>query len=151
MLLSDEIKWIAGAAIAIALILGGYKLYNLGWDAHAAKVTSDNNIAIKAAVEQAKLEWQSTQQITSVGMRNVNDTKQKLEVVVRQSPSIQAPLCTDVGSDYIRVYNSAIGTIKAGANQGGRLPATEMPAKSVGGATGVNPTGTSTTKGNVSH
>lgn len=151
MILESELKWFGAAAVCLCLIFGGYKLYNLGWEAHAAKVTNDNNIAIKAAVAQAQIEWQSTQQITATGMGNVNDTKQKLEVIVRQSPSIQAPLCTDVGSDYIRVYNSAIGAIKAGANQGGHVPTTEVPAKSVGGAAGVNPAATDPTKGNVGH
>lgn len=143
----SEIKWVIGAGIAIALILGGYKLYNLGWEAHAAKVTSDNNIAIQAAVAQAQKEWQSSQSITATGMGNANDTKQKLEVIIRKSPSIQAPLCTDIGSDYVGVYNAAISTIKAGSDTRRNVPSTEVPAKSVGGATGINPAATSTTKG----
>lgn len=138
MFLADEIKWIAGAAIAIGLILGGYKLYNLGWDAHAAKVTSDNNIAIQAAVAQAQKEWQSSQNITATGMVNTNDTKQKLEIIVKQAASIQAPLCPDVGADYSRVYNAAIQTIKAGSDTRRNVPATEMPSKSVGGATRID-------------
>lgn len=147
----SEVKWIIGAAIALILIFGSYTIYNMGWDAREAKEFKDNNIAITQAVEKAKIEWQSTQQITAIGMGNVNDTKQKLEVIVRQSPTIQAPLCTDVGSDYIRVYNSAIGAIKAGANTGRNVPATEVPAKSVGGAAGINTAATNPTKGNVSH
>lgn len=148
---TSEIKWIIGAGIALCLIFGGYKLYTLGWDAHAAKVTNDNNIAIKAAVEQAKIEWQSSQSITATGMGNANDTKQKLEVIIRKSPSIQAPLCTDIGSDYVGVYNAAISTIKAGSDTRRNVSATEVPAKSVGGATGINPAATSTTKGVISN
>lgn len=151
MMFADELKWIIGAGIALCLIFGGYKLYNLGWDAHAAKVTSDNNIAIKAAVAQAQIEWQSTQSITATGMSNTNDTKQKLEVIVRQAAAIQAPLCPDIGGDYSRVYNQAIGTIKAGADTRRNVPATEMPAQSVGRATNLNPNNPSATSGGISH
>lgn len=130
----DEVKWIIAAGVALGLVFGGYKLYQTGWDAAMAKQVSDQNIAIKAAVEQAKIEWQSTNQITSNGIANVNDTKQKLEVIVRQAPTIKAPMCTDVGSDFGRVYNAAINTIKAGAGTGGKLPATEVPDKPSGDA-----------------
>ena len=149
-MIASEIKWIIGAGIALCLIFGGYKLYNLGWDAHAAKVTNDNNIAIQAAVAQAQREWQASQSITATGMGNTNETKQKLEVIIRKSPSIQAPLCTDVGSDYVGVYNAAIRTIKAGSDTGRNVPSTEMPAKSVDGATRINPTATGATSGNIS-
>ncbi|MNH59435.1 hypothetical protein D3C76_102630 [compost metagenome] len=147
----SEVKWIIGAGIALTLIFGGYKLYNLGWDAHAAKVTSDNNIAIKAAVAQAQIEWQASQQITTTGMGNTNDTKQKLEVIIKQAATIQAPLCTDLGSDYSRVYNAAIGTIKAGADTRRHVPATEVPAQPVGGATGIDTNHPDSAKGGVGH
>ena len=147
----SEVKWIIGAGIALVLIFGGYKLYNLGWNAHAATVISDNNIAIKAAVAQAQIEWQSSQNITATGMGNTNDTKQKLEVIIKQASAIQAPLCPDIGSDYSRVYNQAIGTIKAGADTRRNVPATEMPAQSVGGAARINTNDTSTTSRGVSH
>jgi hypothetical protein len=148
---ADEIKWIAGAAIALGLIFGGYKLYNLGYEAHAAKVTSDNNIAIKAAVAQAQIEWQAAHDITNTGMVNTNDTKQKLEVIIKQAATIQAPLCPDLGSDYSRVYNAAIGTIKAGADTRRNVPATEMPAKSVGGAARIDQNHATPTGGGISH
>lgn len=128
-MITDNIKWVIGAALALALIGVGYKLYNLGWDAAMAKRISDNNIAIKAAVEAARMEWQSTNTITTTGIGNVNDTKQKLEVIVRQTPTIQAPLCTDVGTDYSRVYNNAIRTIKAGADTGRSVPDGQVPSK----------------------
>lgn len=147
----SEVKWIIGAGIALALIFGGYKLYNLGWDAHAAKVTNDNLIAIKAAVEQAKIEWQSSQSITATGMGNTNDTKQKLEVIIKQAASIQAPLCPDIGGDYSRVYNQAIRTAKAGADTRRNVPSTEMPAESVGRAANLNQHDTSATSGGVNH
>lgn len=128
-MITDTIKWVIGAGVALALIGGGYKLYNLGWDAAMAKRISDNNIAIKAAVEAARTEWQSTNTITTTGIGNVNDTKQKLEVVVRQAPTIQAPLCTDVGRDFSRVYNTAIRTIKAGADTGRSVPDGQVPTE----------------------
>lgn len=132
----DNVKWIIGAGVALCLIFGGYKLYHFGWDAAMAKQTSDQKIAIEAAVEAARKEWQSTNQITSNGIANVNDTKQKLEVIVRQSPTIQAPLCTDVGRDYGRVYNQAIRAIKAGADTGRVVPNGQVPAEPSSGATG---------------
>lgn len=151
MILESELKWLGAAAVCISLIFGGYKLYNLGWEAHAAKVTSDNNIAIKAAVAQAQIEWQASHQITATGMVNTNDTKQKLEILVKQASSVQAPLCPDLGADYSRVYNAAINTIKAGSDTRRNVPSTEVPAKSVGGNAGIDTNNPNPTKGGVGH
>lgn len=134
----SEFKWIIGAVIAISLLIGGRTLYSMGYDARDTEILRENNIAIKAAVESARAEWQSTQAITALGIGNANDTNQKLEVIVRQTPTIQAPLCPDVGSDYSRVYNDAIRTIKAGADTGRNLPATKVPTGSTDGNARVN-------------
>lgn len=118
---STEIKWVIGAGIVLALIFGGYKLYNLGWEAREAKIVGDNNIAIQAAVEQARIEWQSTQSITQAGMQNVQDTKQKIIYITQQAEQIVAPKCTDLGVGYAGLYNQYIGAIQGHTNSGGNL------------------------------
>lgn len=134
MIISNQLKWGIGVVLAMAIISAltgaGYKLYNLGWDAAMAKQTNDQNIAINAAVDAARKEWQSTNKITSTGIGNVNDTKQKLEVIAKQATTIQAPLCPDVGSDYRRVYNDTIRTIKAGADTSRSVSDGQVPAQS---------------------
>lgn len=151
MIFTSELKWIAGAVTALGLIWGAHTFYNLGWDARGAQQERNVNIAIKAAVAQAQIEWQSSQSITATGMGNTNDTKQKLEVIIKQAAAIQAPLCPDIGGDYSRVYNQAVRTAKAGADTRRNVPATEMPTESVGRAANLNPNNPGATSRGVGH
>lgn len=116
----SEIKWIIGAAFALILIFGGYKLYSLGYDAAMASVDHDNKIATDAAVSAARTEWQSSQTITQSGMQNVQDTKQKIIYITQQAPAIVAPKCSDVGAGFAGVYNQYIDTIQGNPNPSGR-------------------------------
>lgn len=116
----SEIKWIIGAVFALILIFGGYKLYNLGYDAAMADVDHDNKIATDAAVNAARTEWQSSQTITQSGMQNVQDTKQKIVYITQKAPAIVAPKCSDVGAGFAGVYNQYIDTIQGNPNPSGR-------------------------------
>lgn len=116
----SEIKWIIGAAFALLLIFGGYKLYNLGYEAAMATVDHDNKVATDAAVTAARTEWQQSQNLTQSGMQNVQETKQKIVYITQKAPTIVAPKCTDVGTDFARVYNEYIDTIQSNPDPSGR-------------------------------
>jgi hypothetical protein len=118
--LPSEIKWIIGAVLALILIFGGYKLYNLGYEAAMASVDHDNKIATDAAVNAARTEWQSSQTITQSGMQNVQDTKQKIVYITQKAQTIVAPKCSDVGAGFAGVYNQYIDTIQGNPDPSGR-------------------------------
>lgn len=116
---SSEFKWVLGACAAIGLILGGYKLYNLGYESAMATVATNNQIAIDAAVNQARIEWEKTKSITQEGMQDVQQTKQNIIYITQQAKDIVAPKCTDLGTGYSQLYNQYIDTIQRHANRSG--------------------------------
>lgn len=133
---------------AIIVVLGfGLKyahdtVYQSGWDARQAKLTDDINKAAELAVEQAKAEWEKTNKITAEGIKKTNETKQKIDAIVRDTQNIKAPLCTDVGDDFNRLYNSAIDTIQTGAGEDPSVPVGKVPGKPTGETTPTTkPTG----------
>lgn len=129
MLLADEMKWIAGAGIALCLIFSGYKLYNLGYENAMGNVAKDQKIATDKAIEAAKIEWEKSRTITQEGMNNVRENTQKIVYLERQAPSIAAPKCTDLGTDYGKLYNSAIDTIQGHANSSGNGIDAKVPSR----------------------
>lgn len=128
MLFGQWIKWVIGSVVAIGLILGGYKLYNLGYDSAMAGVDRDNRIATDAAVEQARKEWQSTQTITQAGIQNVQNTKEKIIYITQQAERIVSPKCVDLGPDFSGVYNQYIGAIQGYANPSGNVSDAKVPS-----------------------
>lgn len=135
---------------AIIIVLGfGLKyahstIYQSGWDARQAKLTDDINKASAEAVKQARTEWERTNKITANGIKKANETQRKIDTIIRDTSSIKAPLCTDVGDDFTRLYNTTIDTIQTGADQGGRVSTGQMPGGTAGKtASEAKPTGSS--------
>lgn len=135
--------------VIIAILGFGLKythdaIYQSGWDARQAKLTDDISKATQTAVEKAKTEWETTNKITADGIKKTNETKQQIDAIVRNTQNIKAPLCPDVGDDFTRLYNSAIGTIQAGADQSRSVSDGKVPGKPTGETT---PTTKPTSKG----
>jgi hypothetical protein len=132
-----NLTWILGAAIIIGLMIAGTTLYNHGKSVAALECAETQKKAIEAAVTEAKRDWDSQKAITSNGIQNVNTTKEKIVYIERRAETIQAPLCTDLGSDYSGVYNDAIRAIKEGTDTGRNVSASKVPNPSFdGNATG---------------
>lgn len=142
--LKSNLAWIMGAAIIIGLMIAGSWLYHHGKSVASLECDRKRKEAIELAVEEAKRDWESQQTITSNGIQNVNNTKERIVYIERKAETISAPLCSDLGSDYGSVYNEAIRTIKEGADTSRNLSTSKMSGSSFDGNAKVNPNKPST-------
>jgi|SRR5579872_1041844 len=127
--IGSEVKIAAVLLMLGALAFCGNKLYHAGYDDAVAVTTKANLKATNDAIDAAKKEWQSSQDITKQGIQNNESKQTKIVYITQKAKSIVAPKCPDVGSDFGGVYNQYIDTIQGDTNPSGRVPATKVPGQ----------------------
>lgn len=114
LLKSGKFWAISGLVIAVlAFARWGYgQIYDAGYIAAELKWRNAQEVAILAAVEDAKIEWRLSTAASEANIEKEKEIIERVRIVEKLVPEIVErvvkPECRDLGSDIQRVFNDAI-------------------------------------------
>jgi hypothetical protein len=99
--------------MVFSVSVGVYVVYNKIWDAGYGTAQVEYRAkemrAIRAAVAQAKIEWELSARIAAVLMDKERRTNKEIHDVINQIPgAVSSSSCTAIGPAALRLYNAAI-------------------------------------------
>lgn len=116
-------KYILGAVLTVALVVGlsvlHHKVWQAGYDRAVAELQSDQLAAIERAVNDAKREWERSNEVASAVLEKERALREATNELTKQIPKAAADSkCSHLGPEFLRLFNAAAKGTAEGSDAG---------------------------------